>query len=204
MLRRPLFAVVLVSLIGLAGCAQYNRLVGKEGPEPIDPIGLLAVMPIDADTTNPVVAADAGKVVTAEIYGVISDSPTWRFVPDLTVSDQMTELSPLDEPAVRALKLGKAVNADSVLFGEVSRFTERVGSEYGASSPAAVSISLKLVSVSRKKIVWHGEFNETQESLSENLLNFWQFWRGGPKWFSAREFAHLGVERLLEDLQSQY
>jgi len=201
--RRLSLSGIVAVLVAIAGCGEINRWIGMDPPP--DPIGLIAVLPLDAvgaasEPTGPD-EANPGKIVTAEIYGVLSETPQWRFVPDLTVTDHLTEISPLDDPGVRAFKLGKAVGADAVLFGSVSQYRERVGSEYGASQPAAVAITLKLLALGSKKVIWRGEFNEAQSSLSENLLNYWQFWRGGPKWFTAREYARLGVEKLLEDLE---
>ena len=54
--------------------------------------------------------------------------------------------------------------------------------------------------MSTGKVLWTRTFDETQQSLSSNLFNWWQFWRGGPRWFTAEEFTRLGVERQLDDL----
>jgi hypothetical protein len=59
---------------------------------------------------------------------------------------------------------------------------------------------LKLISVASGKILWTGAFDQTQRPLTENLFNWWQFWRGGPRWFTAQEFTRLGVEHVLRDL----
>ncbi len=187
----------------LAGCGLVRR-----GPRIEEHIGLIAVMPIEraepASATPqegvPRLAAGAERVVTAEIYRVLSSSSKWRFVPDLTVTQALPKIEATGPLASRARALGKAVNAEGVLFGAVSRYRERVGTEYGSREPAAVGFTLQLLSVASGKIVWTGSFDETQQPLSSNLLNWWQFWRGGPRWFTAEEFTHLGVERVLEDL----
>ena len=89
------------------------------------------------------------------------------------------------------------------MFGTVSRCRDRIGSEFGARETASVAFTLSLVSVATGKVLWTRSFDETQQALSSNLLNWWQFWRGGQRWFSAEEFTHLGVERLLDDLASK-
>jgi len=89
------------------------------------------------------------------------------------------------------------------LYGTVSRYRERVGTEFGATEPASVAFTLSLLSVSNGKVLWTRTFDETQQSLSSNLLNWWQFWEGGPRWFTAEQFTHLGVERLLNNLAGQ-
>ena len=197
-----------VVLVAVAGCGLFG-----ERPKLDEPVGLIAVLPIEreertstlkpVDQPTSVLAPDAEEVITAQVYDVLSSSPKWRFVPDLTVS-QALEKIPKNAPLTqRAMALGKAVGADAVLCGTVSRFVEREGSAFGARQPAAVSFTLMLVSSSSGKLLWTGSFDQQQEALSTNLFNWWQFWEGGPRWFSAAEFAHMGVERLLDQLADQ-
>jgi len=197
---------LLFGIVLQAGCSLLHS------SPPIDePIKLIAVMPIEREEPSNTPSADgrsrlksgAERVVTAEIYSVLASSSKWRFVPDLTVMQTVPKIDAHGPLQSRARDLGKALGADAVLFGTVSRYQERVGSEYGATEPAAVAFTLSLVSVSTGKILWTGKFDETQQPLSSNLLNWWQFWRGGPRWFTAEEFAHLGIERLLDDLSDK-
>ncbi len=195
-------AVLLATLLVLSGCGYFSRR------EPLaEPVGLLAVLPVLAVETSlkgeegpPRLAAGAENVVTAQIYGTLVESPRWRFVPDITVSDALRTSGRHGTPAEQAVALGRAVKADTVLTGTVSRFVNRVGSEYGAISPASVAFTLELVSVGSGKTLWTGEFAKTQEALSSNLFDWWMFWRAGPRWMTADELVRTGVERLLDDL----
>jgi hypothetical protein len=192
----------------LAGCVAKESQQPAAVQAPAD-MQLLAVLPVEpaaapaaSGGSPPLPADDAGLAVTAQIYRVLADQTEFRFVPDLTVSDV------LGTPAVRrangvvdrAVALGKEVGADGVIFGRVYRFHKRVGTEYGASQPASVWFELGLVQVSSGDIVWKGSFDKTQEPLTSNLLNWWMFWRGGPRWFSAGELAGLGIDQLFEDM----
>ncbi len=176
-----------------------------------EPIKLIAVMPLvraeprsaTPSPETPPLAPDAERVVTAEVYGVLSSSSRWRFVPDLTVQPALAHLPSSGDPATRAQALGKAVGADAVLTGSVFKFRERVGSEYGARQPAAVGFTLQLISVPSGRLLWSGTFDQAQQSLSTNLFNWWQFWQGGPRWFTAAEFAGIGATRLLDNLAEQ-
>jgi hypothetical protein len=189
-----------------SGCSLLHR-----GPAIEEKIGLIAVMPIEraepvsatALPETPTLAPGAERVVTAEIYGVLSSSPRWRFVPDLTVSEALSHHPLGGDLESRARALGKAVGADGVLFGTVFRYRERVGSEFGTRQPAAVGFTLQLISVTSGKILWTGTFDQAQEALSTNLFNWWQFWRGGPRWFTAEEFTRIAVERLLDELAAK-
>jgi hypothetical protein len=204
-------AWVTFTALEVAGCS----FVRGRPPKKISGIKLVAVMPLVRATRAPepravtvevgeeMLAPDAEKVVTAQIYGTMAESSQWRFVPDLTVDsvlDGIPRSLPLPE---RARKLGEAVHADGVLYGSVSRFRNRQGSEFGTRHPASVSFSLALMDVANGHTVWRGNFDETQQALTTNLFNWWQFWRAGPKWFTAQELARLGVEKLLKDLRER-
>jgi hypothetical protein len=230
---------VVLLLAALPACSWFHRRATLD-----EPVGLLAVFPIERDAAAAKAAAPeaprlavgggafpgpadaqppgpetyespaavagpqgiapgASRVVTAQIYEVLSSSPEWRFVPDLTVSQALGKVAASGSVAERARALGKQVGADTVLFGTVSRYVERVGAEYGVKQPAAVAIQLQLIGVNSGAVLWTGAFDQEQRPLSSNLFNWWQFWKGGPKWFTAQEFAHLAVERLLGNLKQR-
>ena len=200
----PLRALAIVlALAALAGCAQTRRLLGNE-PEFDFTVHKVAVLPIARDPRGGErLPPDVERIVTAQIYGALAESPHWRIVPDLTVADALAGISPVLTLEDRARELAEAVEADGVIFGTISRFVERDGSDYGADRPASVAFELKAFATKKGEVIWEGEFDETQEALSENLLNAWQFWKGGPRWFTAAEFIGLGVDRLIEDLEER-
>lgn len=206
-------AAVVLAISGAvlaAGCGLLQH--GRESAAEHAPLALrlVAVLPIEpapAPAENgqpppPVPGEDGGLAITAQVYRVLADHTELRVVPDLTVADVV------ETPAVRragsladrAVALGKEVGADGVIFGRVFRFQKRVGTEYGASQAASVWFELDLVAVATGDIVWHGDFDQTQEPLSSNLLKWWMFWRAGPRWISAGELAGLGVDRLFAQM----
>jgi hypothetical protein len=200
-------AIALAALI--AACSL------EEKPVELRPTRLVAVLPIEpAPSASQPAAGDeegprhplpeeSGTAITGQVYEVLAHDSKFRFVPDLTVSDLANSPALRHAPGLvpRAVALGKEVRADAVIYGQVHRFRERVGTEYGATEPASVSFDLGLVDIESGKVLWEGSFNETQEPLSSNLLNWWMFWRAGPHWFTARELAGLGVEKLVDDMK---
>lgn len=178
-------------------------------------MGTLAVLPIAPADSGAIDEAaedggpsglppDAPEAVTAQIYGALADQATFRVVPDLTVVAALTDsrIRRMEDLTNRAVALGNAVEADGVIFGRVFHFRERVGTAYGATRPASVSFELSLLQVSSGEVAWSGAFERTQQSLSTNLLDFWMFWRAGPRWFTARELSGLGVEELLKEMKA--
>lgn len=194
-------AALLLVVTTSAGCSTLP--FGTSGAARLSaPIGLVAVLPVEpaADASPNNLAPDSERLVTAQLYGALADSSRWRFVPDLEIGDALPRVRLLAGQIERARALGREVQADTVLLGTVSRMIERDGSAYGAEAPASVAFRLQALSVQSGEIVWTGEFDETQQALSTNLFKFWQYWQGGPKWFSAAELTGLGVRRLLDDL----
>lgn len=105
------------------------------------------------------------------------------------------DATPLD----LAKQLGRELGVDYVMVGNVWRYRERVGSSLGVAEPASVAFSLYLVSVKDGETAWHANFNETQQSLSENLLKAPEFFKRGARWLKVGELARHGVESLLAD-----
>ncbi len=192
--------VVLGSAWSIAACS----LISGGGDGPGSGLGRLAVMPLRESPESrggdrPTLESHAGRAVTAQIYGALSEQTRFRFVPDLEVESYVGRIDRSDQLAA-ARQLAELSGADGVLFGTVYRFQDRIGPRYAASAPASVSLALSLYSVNEDKIVWEGQFDETQEPLSSNILNAWMFWRGGAHWFTARELSRLGIEDLIGEI----
>jgi len=96
--------------------------------------------------------------------------------------------------------LGDPGTADAILVGYLFRFKERVGASYAIESPASVSLSLFLLRMDDGRIVWHSHFEETQQSLFENLLKIGAFIKRKARWLTARELAVDGLQNMLSRL----
>jgi hypothetical protein len=98
------------------------------------------------------------------------------------------------------IKIGNAFSADAVLVGYLYRWREREGADYGVTSPASVAFELYLIRPHDGSILWKGRFDKTQRSLSENVFDVQNFLKSGGKWLTAKKWALLGLERLLDEL----
>ena len=96
--------------------------------------------------------------------------------------------------------VGKAFGADAVLIGQVYRWQERVGTDYGVETPASVAFDVSLVRPSDGTILWRGNYDKTQRSLFENLFDLKTYVKSGGRWLTARELASFGLERLLAEM----
>jgi hypothetical protein len=87
-----------------------------------------------------------------------------------------------------------------VITGSMQRFRERVGDEWGAKSPASVAFVLELVDVRRGDVIWSARFDETQQSLSENIFALGDISQRGVRWLSAEQLTQEGVKKAVGQL----
>jgi len=101
------------------------------------------------------------------------------------------------DPFGVAAQIGRELGLDAVVIGGVYRFEQRQGSALGVQSPASAAFDAHLIRVSDKKVLWSGRFDETQHSLSENVLKIGSFIKGGAQWVTVERWAEIGVESML-------
>jgi hypothetical protein len=65
-------------------------------------------------------------------------------------------------------------------------------------SPASVAFDIHLISVADGSSIWYGYYDETQQSLSENLFRLRLFFKRKWKWITAEEMAISALDELLE------
>ena len=104
------------------------------------------------------------------------------------------------KPVMSAIELGRALNVDYVLVGFLYRFDERMGSSIGVEKPASVGYDLHLFRVKDGKMVWSERFDETQQSLTDNLLKIGAFFRRKAVWLRAEELASVGMDETLNEM----
>jgi hypothetical protein len=113
---------------------------------------------------------------------------------------EIEAIVPPGSPEARARRLGQLVYADAVISGRLLRFHEREGESLGAMSPASVAFVLEVWDVKRGDTIWTARFDETQKSLSEDLLNLGQVASRGVRWLRAEELSLEGVKKAVAQL----
>ena len=216
-MKQALLIAMLILLfsvgVGLSGCTSHKQTFEISGEQSVavmpfikgrDPANLSHTLSCPfANFCYEKTALDpeADRIMTELLHEKLLDRLEDRVFPLKLVRKvyrpmfySQTEATPLD----MARKVGKELGVDYVVVGNVWRYRERVGSSLGVSEPASVAFGLYLVNVSTGKAVWLDSFNETQQSLSENLLKAPAFFKRGAKWLTARELARYGMEDLLK------
>ncbi|WP_419787394.1 hypothetical protein [Pseudodesulfovibrio sp.] len=97
------------------------------------------------------------------------------------------------------LGVGKCIQADLLLVPQLTYWSERVGSTSGVESPASVAIDFYLIDVKNERMT-RARFEETQESLMENLLTAKKFAARSGQWVTATRLASDGIDEKLMEL----
>lgn len=96
-------------------------------------------------------------------------------------------------------EVGRSLEVDGVLVGHVYRWRERQGTDFAVDRPASAAFDLNLIRSSDGTLVWRGKFDKTQRSLSENMLDFFGFFRRGARWQKVEDFAASGLDDLFKN-----
>jgi hypothetical protein len=193
--RCGLYLLMLFTILILAGCHGDRR----SPPSPQSPSGpiiqTLVVVGFRAAISN----GEGPELVRNSITG--TSFMSWP-VPEEVVdwlTDQLFEKLGIHHLEMMQ-HIGKAFGADAVLIGQVYRWQDRVGTDYGIEKPASVAFDLSLVRPSDGAILWRGNYDKTQKSLFENLFDLNTYIKSGGRWLTAKELAGFGLEHLLAEM----
>ena len=92
-----------------------------------------------------------------------------------------------------AVRLAAELDATAVVIGRVTRFRDRVGSAAGATVSASVAFEVLVYDVASGRWLWTGRFDETQLSLSADVLRARRLPGGGTRWLTGQELAAWGA-----------
>jgi TolB-like protein len=101
------------------------------------------------------------------------------------------------DPLSMAAQIGQELGLEAVVIGAVYHYEQRQGGGLGVQSPASAAFEAHLIRVADRKVLWSGRFDETQRSLSENLLTIGSFVKGGAQWVTVERWTEIGVESIL-------
>lgn len=114
---------------------------------------------------------------------------------------QFTSLIPEDSGTQIALikAVGSELKCDSVLMTQLIEYRQRIGGSMGADAPASATFSMRLFSARDGKVIWAGQFKETQQSLMSNIMSFEKAQNRGFKWITVEELVRQGLKEKIEE-----
>jgi hypothetical protein len=211
-LRITASALALALLLALPACANRKapraaaKLTGTLAvaafTQPRYDWELLAgYIPENAQLVEPKVLAD----LDTRLDAALSANKKLSAVP-ARLTRQCQEIAVFEQKGSRSsalkywLEVGKCMGVESLLVPQLIYWSERDGSEMSVRTPAGVILELYLVDVKETNLAGRFHFDETQLSLTENLLEAGKFMKRGGKWITAGELAGEGMEKGLTEL----
>jgi len=148
------------------------------------------------------VSQTASQLLTDHLFTFLNDNRRFKIIsshqPITVQSESFSTGTRLFDEHQALISAGRAANSDLVLAGYVFRFKQRIGTHYSVQSPASVAFGIHLISVVDGSSIWYGHYDETQQSLSENLFRLRLFFKRKWKWITAEEMAISALDELLE------
>ena len=151
------------------------------------------------------VPQDVAKWLTDKLFAMLMADKRWDLIPpgqakgvfeSIVGSDTKVGMTPLK----MIQEVGKTFGADAVLIGQVYRWRDRVGADFGVETPASVAFDLSLVRPSDGAIFWRDKYDKTQRSLFENLFDLKTYIKSDGLWLTAKKLATFGLERMLGEM----
>ncbi len=98
------------------------------------------------------------------------------------------------------VNVGKCMGVDLLVVPQILAWSDRDGGEMGTYHPAYVKMDFFLIDVKKERPISRVHFEETQESLANNLMNIDKFVERKGKWITALQLAEEGMKKAIKEL----
>ncbi len=192
-------------LLTVLSCSGKKVVKSNDMQKEVEKISCLAVMPVTTtvSTTRNMKFADAETLEKGADYleAVVLEELNQTDVARIVTPGQLEDLlNEVPGGKIGLLKeVGKQVNCTTILYTTVQRFDQRQGGDFAVDSPASAAFEMRLVNVHNGSVLWSGNFNETQQSLLDNILTFNKAQSRGFKWITVEDLVRQGVHERISD-----
>jgi len=182
--------LALAALAAAVGLACVSTVVDRSYPA-LDqrraPILRIAVAPFGAQPEAGVVARHLTEALVDRGVEVVGPEDVARALGSVEPAAGV--------PALAAL-VRSQFDADALVLGEITRWVEREGAAAGSQRPASVGLRVELYGTPQGERLWEGEFDHTQQAMTENVLLTPRYPGGGTRWLTAEELAQFAASEL--------
>ena len=187
----PVDKVVFVGIIPALDKASSAAMI-------MDPLGgsVFEAEPVPPGANVVLTGLIIEKLNEANRYSLIIPTPEQMGDKNFSASFSGYETNVRDS----LVKFGKDLKVDAVMVGWLYRWNDRKGSEFAAQSASSLAFDLHLISTSNGSVLWREKFDKTQQSLSENILDFGTFIKSRGMWLTIEDLAEIGVSNVLSEL----
>jgi len=148
------FLCLVVLILSLAACSYEQSYV--KGDEIASRARFVAVLPLINLTSYPQAGRIVGDILTTELYA----QTDFKLAERSSMTDRLRSVNEdLDQAVDRsvALKTGKSLGVDTVIYGSVSEYRYK----RGLDEDPVVGINILMLDVATDKIVWAGSRSDT-------------------------------------------
>lgn len=201
------FAILLVIML-LSGAESFAQ-IDMSDTQKDEKIETIALVPftsksaLSAELTDEQLATNE-RFLTISFYDALTAQVVGVKIKPLQESETEYNKLSLKKPGSYyrdiAVSAGKNLGVDAVITGVISRYTNRVGSNYGVETPASVAFSVMLLDTETEEILWETYFSETQKALLDNVYDVKKFFKRGAKWITADGLAKEGARKTALEL----
>jgi hypothetical protein len=181
-MRRSLLAILLILLVLCTGSVNARA----------DEVRIM-VLPVEAPNLEFKEDLAAFTTLLQEYFG---DRQNVELLSEDQLESLLGSTTGNQQQLIRVA--GEKLNCQAALLITLERFRERLGDEYSASEPASLAFEYRLVGTSDGKLLCYGQFDETQQPVSENVLAIGKAIRRGFKWITVAELAREGLRGKFE------
>lgn len=197
--------LALLTLLLTSACAkQASHQTEKDTlPEEVRSIVVLPVVAVaesDADTASPKVGKQmqSGIETMNQLLGdYFANNAKVHMLSSEELDSHRTSYNA--NQSAQALAIAKDLKSEAVMTCTLKRFRERSGGDYSVQDPASVAFDYRLVYTGTGQTLCAGSFDETQQSITDNLLSLKRIAKRGFKWITAADLAREGVSEKLTD-----
>lgn len=176
--KRRLLALILLLSVASWGTSASAREADR-----------VVVMPVMAKS------GDLEKYLadfTAQIRAYFGNNPRIVMLGDDQLQSLLGASTGTNQQLIQVA--GEKLNCQSALLLTLERYRERLGDEYSATDPASLAFSYRMISVADGKVSCFGQFDETQQPVSENVLAIGQAIKRGFKWITVGDLTKEALE----------
>ena len=192
--------LVLAVLTGGCGRMREDNL-----ERPDFKLQCAAVLPAQAaaDADQPLTAAEERllRQEAAVLDKVLGEYFGGRNDIKMISPEQAGEATGPRQALERARRVARQSGCNAVLETAAHRYKERVGGEYAVEEPAAAAFSWRLLAMPKGEVLCHGRFDEAQQPLFANLLNFGRNAENSFTWVTAERLLSQNLREQLADCQ---
>ena len=216
------WGVLTLALVGLLGCEGRSPLRIRPGPvikarrlgttqSALKKVAVIPFYPADSRRTSSADAAPGGVPrweAAARVSNFLGDALAAEGVDVVPANDMELAFTgegrpvPRLDPGAAVEQAARSFGATGVLLGQVMRYRERQGSAMGATSSASVAFEVSLYEVPTGRKLWEGRFDETQSTITGDILRARSYPGRGTRWLSAAEFARWGAKEAVKAMMA--